>query len=285
MLLAAPLLGITAVIDIANWGACNGILVRSSAGLNIYYDQLFSHGEICILTALSMFAAACYLFGMNKICLEQRKSSQYHAQIAVYAMLEERYRQSERLRHDMKNHIIALSGLLAQEESEKSKDYLKNMEQSANLGTGEEATGNSAVDALLYQKRKLAEQYQIRWECDVQVPPSLSIPEFDLCVLFGNLLANALNACIRLPANRDRFLHIQADSVKQCFLLEVRNSMEPKKKETVLSEKNQIVGGHGIGLLNVKDVIRRYNGTWKIVTEDEVFVITLLLPMRPTFRT
>ena len=50
----------------------------------------------------------CYRFGMNRIYLEQEKSSRYHSQIAVYKMLAEQYRQSERLRHDMKNHIIVL---------------------------------------------------------------------------------------------------------------------------------------------------------------------------------
>lgn len=41
------------------------------------------------------------MLGMNRIYFEQEKSSQYHSQVAVYKMLTEQYRQSERLRHDM----------------------------------------------------------------------------------------------------------------------------------------------------------------------------------------
>ena len=105
----------------------------------------------------------------------------------------------ERLRHDMKNHIIALGGLLENKEWEKMRSYLKNMEEGAGIRTGEEVTGNQVVDALLEQKRKAAEEKNILWECDVQVPKSRCISEFDLCVLFGNILDNALEACERLP--------------------------------------------------------------------------------------
>ena len=99
-----------------------------------------------------MFAAGFYVFGMNRIYFEQEKSSQYHSQVAVYKMLTEQYRQSERLRHDMKNHVIALSALFQNKEWEKMGDYLKNMEGSG-LEDGGDMTGNKAVDALLYQKR------------------------------------------------------------------------------------------------------------------------------------
>ena len=189
--LSVPLLAVTAMIDIEGWGAEHGILVRSGGNLSLYYDQLFSYIGIFTFTAISMFATGFYVFGMNRIYLEQEKSSQYYAQIAAYKMLDEQYSQSERLRHDMKNHIIALSGLLKNRELEKMGDYLENMKASGNLGNCEDITGNRVVDALLYQKSKLAEQRNIAWECDVQIPEICRINEFDLCVLFGNLLNNA----------------------------------------------------------------------------------------------
>ena len=63
------------------------------------------------------------------------------------------------------------------------------------LDIGGDLTGNKAVDALLYQKRKQAEEEDIKWECDMQMPKECCINEFDLCVLIGNILDNALEAC------------------------------------------------------------------------------------------
>ena len=278
VILAIPLLVIIVVFDIASWGASNGIMFRSEGNMGIYYDQIFSNIEICVLTCLSMFAAGFYVFGMDKIYLEQEKSNQYNSQIAVYEMLEEQYRQSESLRHDMKNHIIALSGLFQSREWEKMGDYLKNMESSS-LEIGGDITGNKAVDALLYQKRKWAERQNIQWKCDVQMSKVYCINEFDFCILFGNILDNALEACERLKCSESCFVNIQARTVKKFFILEVKNSMDLIERYENGHTKKENPQEHGIGLLNVKDVVNRYNGTVNIEAENGIFVISILIPM------
>ena len=264
---AIPLFALTAVIDVANWGITRGIIVNSRGSMGLYYDQLFSYAETIILTALSAFAAGFYLFGMNKIYLEQQKSDQYQSQVTAYKMLEEQYRQAERLRHDMKNHIIALSGLLESKDYKKMAEYLNTMEHSGNLSGGE-ITGSTVVDAILYQKRTYAEQNNILWECDAAIPKTCGINEFDLCVLFGNLLDNAIEACERMRRDGNRFINIQSKTVKGCFLLEIKNSTHNENPEK-----------HGIGLLNINDVVRKYNGVMDIAVKDGVFTISILIPM------
>ncbi len=277
VILALPLIMIIAVFDVTNWGASHGIMVRSGGSMGLYYDQIFSYAEFLVMALLSMFAAGFYVFGMDRIYFEQEKSSQYHSQVAVYKMLTEQYRQSERLRHDMKNHVIVLSALFRNKEWEKMGDYLKNMEGSG-LEDGGDMTGNKAVDALLYQKRKRAEEENIKWECDVQMPKDRHINEFDLCVLFGNILDNALNACDRMQSGEGRFINIQAKTVKKCFLLEVKNSVDMAEKYVDGFTNKENPREHGIGLLNVGDVVHGYNGVLNIESEKGMFVTSVLIP-------
>jgi len=277
-MLAIPLLVLITVFDVAAWGACNGIMVRSGGNMGLYFDQIFSHTEFVILAVIFISAAGLYVFGMNRLYLEQEKSSRYHSQIAVYKMLAEQYSQSERLRHDMKNHIIALSGLFRNREWEKMGGYLKQLEEKG-LETGGDMTGNKAVDALLYQKRKRAEEENIKWECDVQVPKECCINEFDLCVLFGNILDNALEACERLQSGECRFIKIQAKAVKKCLLLEVKNSMDSTEKYTEGFTSKESPKEHGIGLLNVGDVAHKYNGAVNTEAENGIFIISILIPL------
>ena len=281
VVLAIPLLVIVAVYDMASWGASNGIMVRSGGSMGLYYDRIFSLAEFLFLALLSIVATGFYVFGMNRIYLEQEKSSRYHSQIAVYKMLEEQHRQSERLRHDMKNHIIALSALSKNEEWETIDDYLRNMRNMV-LDAGENMTGNKVVDALLDQKRKRAEEENIKWECDVQMPKVCGINEFDMCVLFGNILDNALNACGRMQCGACHFINIQAKIVKKCFLLEVKNSMDRMEKSTKEFVNKDNLQEYGIGLLNVDDVVNRYNGAMHIEAEEGVFVISILMPFPDT---
>ncbi|MDE6636197.1 MAG: ATP-binding protein [Lachnospiraceae bacterium] len=184
----------------------------------------------------------------------------------------------------MKNHIIALSGLYDNNEYEKLGEYLRHMKDCSSLGGFGEITGNRVVDALLYQKWKMAESRNIIWECDVQIPEICCINEFDLCILFGNILDNALEACERLPGGESRceerrFVDIQAKAVKKCFLLEVKNSadMTNKYKSGFTNKENP--AEHGIGLLNVSDIVHRYNGVMKTESGDGIFVISILIPL------
>ena len=139
-------------------------------------------------------------------------------------------------------------------------------------------TGNKAVDALLYQKKRQAQEEGIRWECDVQIPRECCINEFDLCVLFGNLLDNALEACERMRRDECRFIHIQAKSVKKCFLIEVRNSMDRTEQFTEGFTNKEDSQEHGIGLLNVGDVVHGYDGVLNAEAENGIFMISVLMP-------
>lgn len=285
--LTLPLFVVETVIYMADRGASYGILFRSGGNMGLYYDQIFSYIGWGVLSILSLFAVGVYVFGMDRIYLEQKKAEQYRMQAAVYQTLEEQYSQARRLRHDLKNHVLALRGLWEDQAWEKLGDYLKRMEDSAQLGTNEEATGNRAVDALLYQKRKAAEERGIDWECDVRIPKKCRINEFDLCVLFGNILDNAVEACGRLQQKERKqgsqpFVRIQAGIVKKCFLLEVKNSMIEAEREMGKTAEKENTRGHGIGLLNVSDVVRGYDGVMSTEIQDGVFDISVLLPLGET---
>lgn len=198
-------------------------------------------------------------------------------------MMTEQYGQSERLRHDMKNHIIALSGLCRNGEWEQLEGYLKRMEDSIPEAYGD-MTGNKAVDALLYRKRKQAEAEEAEWECDVRIPKESGIDEFDLCVLFGNLLDNALEACEKLRSGgahgrARRFVRVQAKTVRKCFLLEVENSMDGTERPAGGFTNKKTAQGHGIGLLNVSDVVQKYDGTMQVETGGGIFTISVLIPL------
>ena len=275
---AVPLFLLTAVTDVADWCASHGILLKIEG--NLYYAQLLSHGEICVLAALCLSAAACHLFGMNRVYEERQKSSRYQCQVTAYRMLTEQHRQAERLRHDLKNHVIALQGLVEERDWEAMEDYLEAMEESGGLGDGRELAGSPALGALLGRKRREAENQKIRWECSVDPPDGFGFWEFDLCVLFGNLLDNAIAACGRIPEGEDRFLRIRARTVKRCFLLEVKNSAGRKEGTSGTGAGGRSGERKGLGLQNVRDVVERYHGTMETEEKDGVFTSLTLLPAK-----
>ncbi len=213
---------------------------------------------------------------MDELYVQQQKSAKYLAQIASYKMLEEEDRKGERLRHDMKNHVIALKNLLEKRDWEKMEQYLSAMEEQGGVRAGA-VTGNRVIDALLYRKKKLAEEKDIPWRCEVNIPRETGIDEFDLCVILGNMLDNAIEGCKALPG-RDAFIDVQVKTVKKCLLFEVKNTADLKEIPERGFTGKENPKGHGIGLLNIKDTAEKYDGTVQTEVENGVFSISVLLP-------
>lgn len=285
--LTVPLLFMILIIDVVNWGASNGLVVVSGViGAEygrIESNALFSHLAICLLTLLMICMAAGYVFGMDKLYTEQQRKEQYRSQVDFYRMLEEQYRQLERLRHDMKNHLISMQGLWMDQDWGKLGSYLEQMMEAGNVAETEEATGSKAMDALLYRKRKLAEEGHITWECEMQrLDQCGNIQEFDLCVLVGNILDNALEACERLPAEEDRYISVRCCKWKQYLLLEVRNSTDVKTVASVGHTRKEHPEEHGIGMMNIRETAQKYSGVVNIETAHGEFVISVLLPFGKT---
>ena len=312
--LAIPLAVLIVIFDMAQLGAANGILLRSGGNLGAFYDQMLSHLGFCVLALLAMFAAGAYVIGLERIFLEQEKGSRYRAQIAVYQMMEEQYSRTERMRHDMKNHILVMSGLYHSKEWKKLGNYLKKMETGC-LENSADITGNKAVDALLYQKRRQADQKKIVWECDVQMILTHHIADIQesdsmsLWVLFsGNsriLLLRLIHTVFyykkkaflnRLCLNADkafrRTVRFRMPHPFTCLQRIVQKISEQDTKIKFMDaarfrnlhvalphDRKKNPQGHGIGLLNVRDVVRQYQGVIHMESEGGIFVISVLIPL------
>lgn len=284
LMLSVPLFMIVILWYLIYIGACHGILLRGGDYLNLTYNEILSHIGISVLSLLCMCGAGFYVFGIDKIDIEQKQKEQYRSQVTFYQMLEEQYSSLERIRHDMKNHIIGLQCLIDNRRCDKKsnefdceiclqqiRNYLHRLADAGGIECADDLTGKSILDALLYYKHNQAREDHIRWECDTHIPPECPIDDFDLCVIFGNLLDNALEACKKMPKESDGFINIQASMVKKCLLIEIINCME-------ITTKSAKKVKDGIGLKNVKDAIAKYNGTLSINTNDNIFRVSILLP-------
>lgn len=98
-----------------------------------------------------------------------------------------------------------------------------------------------------------------------------------MCVLFGNMLDNALEACGRMDEKKEKWIDTQSGTVKKCFLIEIRNSMEEEKPDKMKKENPE---WHGTGLNNIADTVKRYDGVVNIEMQEGVFMISVLLPLK-----
>lgn len=177
-------------------------------------------------------------------------------------------------RHDYHNHIQALLALVG--DDDRTRDYLWKLNKDLTEVDTVVKTGNVTVDAILNSKLTLIKSKDIPVDAVAKVPDDLKISEIDLCAIIGNLLDNAIEAVLPLPAE-ERFIRIYIGMMKAQLYISVTNSTaaEPRKiGGKYVSTKGE---GRGVGLMRVDSIAKRNGGTVNRQNESGVFATEVLM--------
>ena len=197
-----------------------------------------------------------------------------------YAEVENMYRQMRGWRHDYRSHIQVMKAHAAQGNWQAVAAYLDQLETDLAAVDTVVKTGNVMVDAVLNSKISVARSREIDVEAKAKVPQQLSIAEVDLCVILGNLLDNAIEACMQIPREGKRFIRIYIDVLQgQLYLYVINTAMEGLRRQgrTYLSTKSR--REHGYGLMRMDRVVEKYHGYLDRQDEEGVFATEVLLPL------
>lgn len=181
-----------------------------------------------------------------------------------------------KLRHDLKNHDIAIRSFFESGECEQGIEYLDNFAQSLAAKPPDEAdTGNSVVDALLNSKKRAAEDKGIAFTYDVSLPETLSIEIIDLCILFGNALDNAVEACSKITSG-PKTIRMTAKYDNNSVIARIENTVEPGTGASLATRKADR-RNHGFGIGNIESALKRYRSIHRIAVRDDIFSLSFVI--------
>lgn len=195
-----------------------------------------------------------------------------------YEEVENMYRQVRGWRHDYKHHIQTMKAHLAMGQYEELDSYLNELDEDLMTVDTVIKTGNVRIDAALNSKLALAKAKGIRVNAKATVPGKLMIKEVDLCVIIGNLLDNAIEACA-MEEKEKQFIRVYIDILKEQLYIYVSNSMANNIRRQggqYLSTKR---GNHGFGLMRIDRVVKKYGGFLNRQHEEGVFATEIMLPL------
>jgi len=195
-----------------------------------------------------------------------------------YEEVKEIYLNMRSWRHDYHNHLQVMKAQLAVGQVEEMKQYLDELEQNLDSVDTYVKTGNLMADAILNSKLTLAGQKGIRVNCKALLPEAVSIEDVDMCVLLGNLLDNALEACEKIPEEQ-RFLRVYMVVNRSQLYISIQNSA---REELNFDERNYISrkrGNHGLGMKRVKALVDKYEGYLNLANEPGIFAAEVTLPL------
>ncbi len=241
-----------------------------------------------MMTYLYLGIGACALAPLGWLLLRRYMAALVEKRVASYQNdlvarhcdeVENIYRQMRGWRHDYHNHIQAMKAYLALEQTDRLSTYLGELDSDLQAVDPILKTGNVMIDAILNSKISLARSKKIAVNAKAIVPKNVAASEVDLCVILGNLLDNAIEACEKLdiPA---RFIRVYVGTHKEMLYLSVSNAVGAEIRKfggRYWSTKDSPT--HGFGLIRIDRIAEKYNGFVDRQNEKGVFATEVMLPL------
>ncbi len=227
--------------------------------------------DLSVGVLISSFAVAVvnvasfYVIGRVEAATTQEKETELlKQQIALqsnsFASLEQNYRLQQKSVHEFQRHIQVLTALMESGETESVQKYLSQLQSSRSLRVFSVHSRHPVIDVILNQKYLWARENNIRMHIEVSDLSQVKISAENLVVLLSNLLDNAIEACLKLPADREIKCRLIAE---ENLFLSVKNTSVPI--EIAGGEIRTTKGdsrNHGYGIPAVRYVLEQIGGEW-----------------------
>lgn len=256
-----------------NLYANGGIIAYSENINNVLFAIFFNLGGLFV-TYLVM-----HLLDESNTNLKLKSENyQLNMQFIRYEHLKERMEDARRARHDLRQSLTVIQSCVQNDDKENLLNYLEEYIAALPSDSPMIYCENYALNALIVYYSDLAKQNGISFESDIQYPSSTHISDTDAVVLLGNLLENALEACLRQPSpNAYISFHIQ--QLQGMLVITLDNSYFgsiAKDGEDFISSKTN---KKGTGTSSVRNIASKYQGMLKFDYTENQFHVSLMLPL------
>ena len=255
-----------------------GIAFFSTAFLcDFFMDMIYGNAiqnYVFLSCLVSLLLMVYFYFRQSQLKMQiSVLDTQYDLIESQYVRAQNFYTENAKLYHDIKHHLRALERLLQHGDQREALAYIESVQEPLQCKMIPVHTGVDIVDAVIYEAKEKAEQRNILLVVETPILPSgLKLEDREFCVLFANLLNNALEA-----AKEQIRLNI---AITAGFLvIEMKNDYKEKpvvKNNHFVSEREQDSLAHGWGMKIIEQIVGKYQGKLSIRVDMQVSIKILL---------
>ena len=223
-----------------------------------------------LVTSLVLLVAILILADHERL---ERASQLAGLREVYYQGLQQQERQVRQLRHDMRNHLTVVQGLLEREDTQGAVGYLEQMAGSQALQGVRRFCENESANVVLSAKAEAMEQAGITADFAVSLPKDLPVADTDLAALLGNALDNAIEG-VQNAAVKKITLRCRVD--KGLLMLRLENPVGGEVNPDLSTTKADKFS-HGFGIPGMREIAERYHGTLDADVKDGCFILFICL--------
>lgn len=202
---------------------------------------------------------------------------QMNYQDANYEKTVHSFKSIKRIIHDTHQQFLYIEECIARNDSAAALEHIR-----VTLNKVEDAyqrvnTGHLVIDALVTNTLNIAQANGIRVDTRLRLhSQAVHIDRYDLCVVLGNMLDNAIEASKKVKVAEDRYMLIQIHSSESALFIRILNRIA--QETALLHSQKPDPEYHGIGLTNISRICDKYGGNMTIESGHKEFDNMVVLP-------
>ncbi len=252
-----------------------------------YVESLTQHGRqfvsavnyILVVVVITIQAIAIvYLVSSRDVFIEREEliGRIFEEQGRHYEDLRQKEYKTRRFRHDLKNHMNLLAQLCKDGDIDRIRNYLDEININIRQFDSKIHTHNEIADAILNRYYDECAEAGIELKVKGHFAENYQISAFDTCVIFSNLLDNALQAEKKIKNIDKKEISVKiryTDEAETIILFEndIEEDIEIKNGKIKTTKKNRY--DHGFGIENVMECVEKNNGNISIENEGRKFKV------------
>lgn len=181
-----------------------------------------------------------------------------------------------KMRHDIKNSLIGILTELNNNNTNQAKLKLEHIFEDIGKSNAEILINDPTLNTILVIKKKVISEYNIEFECNDHLTSEIKIDSLDLCIIIGNILDNAIEACNKITHGEKRITLFFTTKGKN-LVVAAQNTVSKRVDVQSLVTTKQDKKYHGFGIARIQELVEKYNGNIDISCDDRYFEMNLVI--------
>ena len=259
---------------------CN-LFIRPLKYETLFVNNVFRSFLFSIFSFLTLWNLLCVIY--YQIVMGVMNASRTLERVRMLEMQESQFESQReymesfsRARHDFRQNILTMKNLYHEGDYTRLGEYIDEYYDSLPSPETKQYCPNGALNALLNFYAGKAKENNIRASFRIDIPRKISVSDVDLCTIIGNILENAIAACMDLP-EEERMLSLSGLVQNHRLYIVATNTFNGIIRQWNGEYLSLRHSGNGIGLNSVRASAEKYHGKAEFTHNGKEFLSNVLL--------
>ena len=253
------------------------LFISSLEKNNLSVYNVLINGFILLIVNITMIIIDERIYNSiiinNEKNILKQQNRAYENQIEIINQSNENVRA---MKHDIKNHIIMLNELYKSGNKKEIEDYTQKILDNIESDSISKSN-NFIIDSIINFKLAVLKDTDTKINLDINVSQNIHILAYDLTIILGNLLDNAVTAILKSKEKK-------LDLIMSCNMGNLIILMDNSFNGDLIIENNKFKTtklfkyGHGMGFNNISKVLENYGGEIRIEHTNNTFSVAVIIP-------